>query len=118
MRKPLSIVVVESDPIHALHLKKVVEEAGHEFLGWAIRAREAVELVETRAPDLVFMDVSPDGLDQGSRAVSRVMEAGGRRLVLTADPAEAAALGPDARVLLKPFDPDDVRAILAEELGP
>ncbi|MBB5711461.1 response regulator [Sphingomonas xinjiangensis] len=64
------VLVVEDEPLVALELISILEEAGAEIIGPAFTAGAAIEIIPTVKPDAVLLD----GNLQGSR-VEMVAEA-------------------------------------------
>ena len=55
MGAPLRVLIVEDEALLAMELEALVEEAGHEVVGWAVSSREALALLDTTAADLAFV---------------------------------------------------------------
>ncbi|MGB9864884.1 LytTR family DNA-binding domain-containing protein [Fervidobacterium riparium] len=54
----MTCVIVEDEKLLALVLEKMLKEEGLDILGIASHAREAIELIDTKMPDLVFLDIN------------------------------------------------------------
>jgi response regulator NasT len=65
------VVIAEDEAIIRLDLKEILESEGYEVVGETGRGDEAVELVNTHAPDLAILDVKMPGLD-GIEAARRI----------------------------------------------
>jgi len=67
MRSRLSVLIVEDEPITAMVLQQLIEEAGHTVCGIAADSRETLQAIANAVPDIVFMDLilkdGPCGLD-------------------------------------------------------
>jgi response regulator NasT len=68
---PARVVIAEDEAIIRLDLKEILESEGYEVVGETGRGDEAVELVNTHAPDLAILDVKMPGLD-GIEAARRI----------------------------------------------
>ncbi|MDR2695300.1 MAG: response regulator [Deltaproteobacteria bacterium] len=66
-RSGLCVLIVEDEPVSAMLLQHLIEEAGHSVCGIAADSREALQAIEASSPDIVFMDLvlkdGPHGLD-------------------------------------------------------
>jgi DNA-binding response OmpR family regulator len=64
---PLRVLIVEDEALLAMELEGLVEDAGHEVVGWATSSKRARELVDTVEADLAFVDMhladGPTGAD-------------------------------------------------------
>jgi len=61
--KPLRILIVEDEFLIALELECLLQDAGHDVVGIAASADEALALGKQFAPDLAFVDIHlADGL--------------------------------------------------------
>jgi CheY-like chemotaxis protein len=61
--KPLRILIVEDEFLIALELECLLQDAGHDVVGIAASADEALALGQQFAPDLAFVDIHlADGL--------------------------------------------------------
>lgn len=81
MGDPLRVMIVEDNAILAMELEAILEEAGHQTVGWAPSFREAKQLIEHTDPDLAFVDIQladgPTGVD-----VARALKRKGNTLVV------------------------------------
>jgi DNA-binding response OmpR family regulator len=109
------ILIVEDQAILGMELEFVLEQGGHDVVGVAIDAREALSLaVETR-PDLAVVDLNlKDGLTGVSVAQKVSAELGVTVLFATAEPELipeqfAGAYG----VLVKPYSAPSIHAAVA-----
>ncbi|MFT5822605.1 MAG: DNA-binding LytR/AlgR family response regulator [Crocinitomix sp.] len=55
------ILIVEDEPIIADELEALLTELGYDILGIALDAEEAIEIIESKLPELVLLDISLDG---------------------------------------------------------
>ena len=65
--KSLRVLIVEDEALLAMELESLIEDAGHEVVGWATSSAEARDLIEYAEADLAFVDVhladGPTGID-------------------------------------------------------
>ena len=65
--QPLKVLIVEDEALLAMELESLIEEAGHQVVGWATSYKEAREMVERVRADIAFVDVhladGPTGID-------------------------------------------------------
>lgn len=57
MATRLRVLIVEDEALSAMLLQSYLEDVGHEVVGWATTAEEAVQLFKECAPDLAFVDL-------------------------------------------------------------
>ena len=105
MGAPLRVLIVEDEALLAMELEALVEEAGHEVVGWAVSSREALALLDTTAADLAFVDVhladGPTGIEVAERMGA---ERGLTVVFLTANPKRLPEnLAGAAGVIAKPY---------------
>lgn len=73
--KPLRVVLADDHPIVRAGIRAALEQLpGVQVIGEANDGREAIELVKSERPDVVFMDISMHGLN-GLEATERIVEA-------------------------------------------
>ncbi|MGE0502969.1 MAG: response regulator [Rhizobiaceae bacterium] len=53
----LRVLVVEDEALLAMELESLIEDAGHEVVGWATSSSEARRLIDTTEADLAFVDM-------------------------------------------------------------
>jgi len=66
------ILIAEDDPFIICDMKSRLESLGYEVSGTAVRARDAVVLVETLKPDMVLMDIQLPGDMDGITAAGQI----------------------------------------------
>jgi DNA-binding LytR/AlgR family response regulator len=71
---PLRVLIVDDEPLARQELQYLLESAGGvELLGTGSNGIQAVELIRTHKPDLVFLDVQMPGLD-GFGIIKKLLE--------------------------------------------
>jgi DNA-binding response OmpR family regulator len=105
MSEPLKVLIVEDEALLAMELESLIEDAGHDVIGWAMSSDEAKAMVDTEHADIAFVDIhlsdGPTGLD-----VAEYIRRSGQPMVvfITANPKRipdnfAGAVG----VISKPY---------------
>jgi AmiR/NasT family two-component response regulator len=69
----LRVLIVEDDTLVGMGLEAYVRKLGHDLVGRATNATEAVELFAQHDPDLVLMDIKLDG-DDGLEVAEALMK--------------------------------------------
>jgi CheY-like chemotaxis protein len=112
MSEPLSVLVVEDEPLIAMMLEDLLDLLGHNLAGSADSTAEALPLVANGGFDVAILDVNLR--DGPSWPVADALEATGKRFMLatgghvTPPPAEHA----DVVQLSKPFTLDSLKVAL------
>lgn len=87
MSQPLNVLIIEDEALLAMELESLIEEAGHQVVGWAMSSGEAKAMVDTEQADIAFVDIhlsdGPTGVD-----VAEYIRQSGRPMVvfMTANP--------------------------------
>lgn len=113
------VLIIEDEPLIAMHLQDIVEEMGHSVVGLASTHAEATEISRANEPDLVLADIR---LADGSSGIDAVKEILADRSVpvvfITAYP-ERLLTGerPEPTYLItKPFEVDTVITTIGQAL--
>jgi two-component system, response regulator PdtaR len=113
-----SVLIVENDPILALHLQDVVTEIGHKVIGVAATFRRALELAGHNPPDLALIDYRLDGIMDGVVTARRLRERFGTKIVyVTASEHEVRLIDGSAVIVPKPLDENQLRQAVATVLA-
>jgi DNA-binding NarL/FixJ family response regulator len=73
--KPIRVILADDHPIVRAGIRDALQEIpGVQVAGEANDGREAMELIKTHSPDIVFMDISMPGLN-GLEATERIVKA-------------------------------------------
>lgn len=54
---PLKVLIVEDEALLAMELEGLVEDAGHQVVGWAASSAKAKEMIEATDADVAFVDI-------------------------------------------------------------
>ena len=68
----LNILIVEDDLALALNLEVIVEEMGYNVIGRVDNSAEALELILTKKPDLILMDIDIKGDLSGLQIADKI----------------------------------------------
>ena len=89
---PLRVLIVDDEPLAREHLRALIsDESELEVVGEAAGGNEAVRLIRSLTPDLVFLDVQMPGLD--GFGVLRALTAAEMPLVVFVTAYDAHAVG-------------------------
>jgi CheY-like chemotaxis protein len=115
------LLVVDDDP-DILHLLKTVLEAYHFAVETASNGREAIERVRAGVPEGIFLDLRMPDMD-GFEALDSLRQAYPDVPIIVITASKTCDIAQEVRArgangcLLKPFDPEALRAILRESFG-
>ena len=77
MIEPLRVLIAEDEAVVLMQLEELLEDTGHEIVGTAMTAEEAIALTRERHPELLLLDVhlkdGSSGLDV-ARAVRDIAD--------------------------------------------
>ena len=109
------ILIVEDDPLLALDLRHEVELLGHEVVGLAESADEALIASEENPPDLTLMDINITGSMDGIQAARMLHEIHRVPVIFITSASDdltvaRAAKGPLYGYLVKPFKRSELKA--------
>ena len=65
---PSNVLIVEDEAIVQMHLERIVSQIGHKVIGTVATLQGALEAAALQAPELVLMDISLSGGDDGVEA--------------------------------------------------
>jgi DNA-binding NarL/FixJ family response regulator len=107
------VLIVEDEVLVALEASDILASAGHDVIGSAVTAEEAVRKARELKPDLILMDIRLLGKRDGIEAATEIWQRLGLRSLFvsaysdretTARAAEANPIG----FLAKPFTEDSL----------
>ncbi|MFQ3666374.1 MAG: response regulator [Sphingomonadaceae bacterium] len=114
------VLIIEDEPLIAMHLESIVTGMGHEVVGVAATHRQAVEAASAARPDLILADVQLADGSSGIEAVAEILGFAAEvpvvfitaypERLLTGDRPEPAWL------VTKPFEPETVVATVGQAL--
>ncbi len=102
------VLIIEDEPIIAMDLQQLVENAGHEVVGIAASEDEAVAIAAAELPTLVLADVNLGAGGDGATAVARIMARHRVPVIFVTAYPERLLTGQDlepAFIITKPFEP-------------
>ena len=113
------VLIIEDEPIIALHIRSIVEELGHTVSGIATTHAEAVALARSHRPELVLADISLADGSNGIDAVREILESIDVPVIFVTAYPERLLTGerPEPTYLItKPFDADVLGATIGQAL--
>jgi CheY-like chemotaxis protein len=113
------VLIIEDEPLIAMHLEAIVSDMGHEVAGVAATHGEAVAIAEAQRPDLVLADVQLADGSSGIEAVHEILESLTVPVVFITAYPERLLSGerPEPTWLVtKPFEPETVIATVGQAL--
>ncbi len=113
------VLVIEDEAVIALDVADIVRNAGHEVVGIAATEKAAIDLAVKHSPHLVLADIQLRGSDSGISAVNQIMKSMSVPVIFVTGFPERLLTGKQvepAFVISKPFDPDLLRAAIAQAL--
>jgi DNA-binding response OmpR family regulator len=114
------VLIVEDDPAIAQLLQEEIAERLGLDMSVIANGALAPDAIAVRRPDLLILDVALPGLsgvDVFDIVRGTAAHDGIPVLFLTANPDQVTASVQDAKVMSKPFDNDELVAVIAEMLG-
>lgn len=116
---PVSVLIIEDEPVISMDLQNIVEEMGHHVCGTATTRKEAVAAAQATKPGLVLADIQLADNSSGIDAVNEILtQITAPVIFITAYP-ERLLTGerPEPTFLVsKPFMTDTVKATIAQAL--
>lgn len=113
------VMIIEDEPLIALHLEAIVKETGHTVCGVARTRAEAVEIAQQTTPDIVLADISLADGSSGIDAVKDILSAIDVPVIFITAFPERLLTGerPEPTYLItKPFEPETVIATIGQAL--
>ena len=109
----MRVLIVEDETLIAMDIEMTVADAGHEVVGLARSASEAIALATEHRPDIVLMDLNLAEGSRGDEAARVISERLGIRSIFLSgsiDGTTRAALGAlePAGLIGKPMQPRDL----------
>ncbi|PWR21946.1 response regulator [Zavarzinia compransoris] len=116
---PARVLVIEDEPIIALHIAEIVREAGHEVVGIATRKSEAVALAAEHRPGLVLADIQLDDGSTGIEAAQEILQSLDVPVIFVTAFPERLLTGERMEptfLVSKPFDPETLVVTIGQAL--
>jgi CheY-like chemotaxis protein/DNA-directed RNA polymerase specialized sigma24 family protein len=113
------VLIIEDEPVIALHLQDIVEEMGHTVVGLASTHAEATELSRSGKPDLVLADIRLADGSSGLDAVKDILADRSVPVVFITAYPERLLTGerPEPTYLVtKPFEVETIVATIGQAL--
>ncbi|QMW23471.1 response regulator [Sandaracinobacteroides saxicola] len=113
------VLIIEDEPIIALHLQDIVEEMGHSVAGVAMTHKEATAMMAAEPAELVLADIRLADGSSGIDAVNEILAARPVPVIFITAYPERLLTGerPEPTYLItKPFEPTMVVATIGQAL--
>lgn len=113
------VLIIEDEPIIAMHLEQIVQDMGHEVVGTAITRDEAVAEAQRAELDLVLADIQLADGSSGVDAVGDILALADVPVVFITAYPERLLTGECAEptwLVTKPFEPETVIATVGQAL--
>jgi CheY-like chemotaxis protein len=113
------ILVIEDEAIVAMHIRSIIQEAGHRCVGTARTHQEAVAAVRALNPELILADISLADGSSGIDAVKEILDEYDVPVIFVTAYPERLLTGerPEPTFLVtKPFDPQALVATISQAL--
>jgi CheY-like chemotaxis protein len=114
-----TVLIIEDEPVIAIHIKSIVEELGHSITGVARTRKEAVALAISTRPEMVLADISLADGSSGIDAVTDILSKFDIPVIFITAYPERLLTGerPEPTYLItKPFEPETVTATIGQAL--
>ena len=113
------VMIIEDEPIIAMHLEQIVSDMGHEAVASAITREEAVREAERTEPDLVLADIHLADGSSGIDAANDILQRFDVPVVFITAYPERLLTGERTEptyLVTKPFQPETVIATIGQAL--
>jgi CheY-like chemotaxis protein len=104
-----SIMIVEDEQITVIYLRHVFSDLGYSILGDAATGAQAIQIYESKKPEIILMDIVLKGDIDGIETSRKILEIGSPKIIFissNSDPAtreRASCLG-EFPYFVKPLD--------------
>ena len=113
---PRRVLHVEDDAFVAALVAATVEDAGVD-VRWCSTGRSALTAAATRAYDAFLLGIGPRDMSRILLAEGLAQIDDGIPIILITDGAESLPLGPNVRVVTRPFEPHALVGAIEAALG-
>jgi CheY-like chemotaxis protein len=113
------VLIIEDEPLIAMHLEQIVEDMGHEVSAMAMTHKDALARAHEVSPELVLADIQLADGSSGLEAVAEILESFDVPVVFITAYPERLLTGdrPEPTFLVtKPFNVDTVIATIGQAL--
>ena len=113
------ILIIEDEPVIALDVAQTVTSLGHQVVGMAARASEAVRLAKKTPPGLVLADIQLEDGSSGISAVQEILKSIDVPVIFVTAFPERLLTGEmlePAFVVTKPFDATTLKVAISQAL--
>jgi DNA-binding NarL/FixJ family response regulator len=112
------ILIVEDQFLISEYLKIWIDVFGHDVVGVATSAVQAVQLAVELKPDIVLMDLRLDGARDGVDAATAIFELISTKIIYvtgSSEPSVISRINEDhpVRIIGKPINPAELQSALA-----
>ena len=120
--RPLRVVVAEDEAVFALDIQNIIQDAGGEVVGIAVRGQDAITLAAALRPDLVLMDVHLMGDLDGIEAARAIKALRGIAVIFVTAHGDADTLRRMFEVVpmspvIKPISEAHLREVIMRVCG-
>jgi PAS domain S-box-containing protein len=107
------LLIVEDEPIEALHLKNILTELGYDVVGSVMSGEECISLIPSDPPDLVIMDIKLRGAMDGIEAAAELGRNYGMPVVFATALSDKTSLSRAKEAepygyIIKPYDDKNI----------
>jgi len=117
------VLIVEDEVLISEHLKRIVENSGYRTLEICGDYAEAMDLLKTETPDIAFLDIRMNGVDEGVEVAKHLRALGIPFIFITSfsdkETLQNAVKQQPLGYVLKPFTKDEIQEhlkVLEEEV--
>ena len=118
------ILIVEDEVVISEHLKRIILNLGYEALEICEDYKETMEVLKTVTPDLAFLDIRMNGIDEGIEVARKLRILGIPFIFITSfsdkDTLKNAINQQPLGYVLKPFSKEDIQEqleLIEEEIS-
>jgi DNA-binding NarL/FixJ family response regulator len=120
--RPLRVVIAEDEAVFALDIQNMIQDAGGEVVGIAVRGQDAITLAAALRPDVVLMDVHLMGDLDGIEAARAIKALRGVNVVFVTAHGDADTLRRMFEVVptspvIKPISESQLREVIMRVCG-
>jgi DNA-binding LytR/AlgR family response regulator len=107
------VLIVEDEVLISEHLKRIVQNSGYRTLEICGDYAEAMELLQTETPDLAFLDIRMNGVDEGVEVAKHLRSQGIPFIFITSfsdkETLQKAVKQQPLGYVLKPFTKEEIQ---------